>query len=384
VDPEALADFLVYRPQPRAPAFRILRTDRGFRVQGKPPSAEELTREGRKALGIGGGNGGGPQGPGEVMIHGRVRIPMELTRHVPVIEAKVNGKGPFRFQVDSGFGGMMEVTPDLAKSLALPVIGESIGGDPSGKNQKAVRILSAESVDIGDVHFGQVEAGEGGPHFEGIDGVIGLQLFHQLLVTFDYPNSRFEIDGGGLPPADVAKNLTYTTELKTFIPASESVSIYGGLNGATGLSGSNNGFADPIPRRTAVEGLDLYVKYKPPNQADGYFSLAWTTEVFMRQLPELGQNDGGFYSQLVLQLDRRWFVGVREEMLGTPSTENQSKVQRTSLMTTFVMSEFARLRLYGERETRPAAGTSIFGGPDNYGVLLQLEVAIGAHGAHPF
>jgi CubicO group peptidase (beta-lactamase class C family) len=182
-----------------------------------PPSAEELTREGRKALGIGGGNGvrkqrGGPQGPGEVMIHGRVRIPMELTRHVPVIEAKVNGKGPFRFQVDSGFGGMMEVTPDLAKSLALPVIGESIGGDPSGKNQKAVRILSAESVDIGDVHFGQVEAGEGGPHFEGIDGVIGLQLFHQLLVTFDYPNSRFEIDGGGLPPADGAKVLTYTTE----------------------------------------------------------------------------------------------------------------------------------------------------------------------------
>jgi len=42
VDPGALADFLVYRPQPRAPAFRILRTDRGFRVQGKPPSAEEL------------------------------------------------------------------------------------------------------------------------------------------------------------------------------------------------------------------------------------------------------------------------------------------------------------------------------------------------------
>jgi GTP-binding protein len=42
VDPAALADFLVYRPQPRAPAFRILRTDRGFRVQGRPPSAEEL------------------------------------------------------------------------------------------------------------------------------------------------------------------------------------------------------------------------------------------------------------------------------------------------------------------------------------------------------
>ncbi|HZO61759.1 MAG TPA: GTPase ObgE [Gaiellaceae bacterium] len=41
-DPEALADFLVYRPRPKAPAFRILRTDRGFRVQGRPPSPEEL------------------------------------------------------------------------------------------------------------------------------------------------------------------------------------------------------------------------------------------------------------------------------------------------------------------------------------------------------
>jgi GTP-binding protein len=41
-DPEALADFLVYRPQPRAPAFRILRTDRGFRVHGRAPAAEEL------------------------------------------------------------------------------------------------------------------------------------------------------------------------------------------------------------------------------------------------------------------------------------------------------------------------------------------------------
>lgn len=182
-----------------------------------PPSAEEITREGRKVLGIGGGNGarkqrGGPEGPGEVMIGGRVRIPMELTRHVPVIEAKVNGKGPFRFQVDSGFGGMIEVTPALAQKLALPVVGESIGGDPSGKNQKAMRILSAESVDIGELHLGQVGASEGGPHFEGIDGVIGLQLFNSLIVRFDYPNARLEIDGGALPPADGAKVLIYTAE----------------------------------------------------------------------------------------------------------------------------------------------------------------------------
>jgi len=41
-DPAGLAEFLVYRPQPRAVAYRILRTDRGFRVLGDPPPADEL------------------------------------------------------------------------------------------------------------------------------------------------------------------------------------------------------------------------------------------------------------------------------------------------------------------------------------------------------
>jgi GTPase len=41
---EELAEFLVYRPEPTARAYRILRTDRGFRVTGVPPEGEELER----------------------------------------------------------------------------------------------------------------------------------------------------------------------------------------------------------------------------------------------------------------------------------------------------------------------------------------------------
>jgi GTP-binding protein len=48
--PEGLADFLVYRPQPDPRrAFRIFRTDRGFRVVGRPPAEEELERALREA-----------------------------------------------------------------------------------------------------------------------------------------------------------------------------------------------------------------------------------------------------------------------------------------------------------------------------------------------
>jgi GTP-binding protein len=41
-DTDGLADFLVYRPLPRARSFKILRTDRGFRVTGRIPEGEEL------------------------------------------------------------------------------------------------------------------------------------------------------------------------------------------------------------------------------------------------------------------------------------------------------------------------------------------------------
>jgi GTP-binding protein len=42
--PDELADFLVYKPEPKARPWRLLRTDSGFRVLGTPPSEEELER----------------------------------------------------------------------------------------------------------------------------------------------------------------------------------------------------------------------------------------------------------------------------------------------------------------------------------------------------
>ena len=47
---DSLPDFLEYRPKPRrGPRFRILRTDRGYRVVGTPPPAEELEDALRRA-----------------------------------------------------------------------------------------------------------------------------------------------------------------------------------------------------------------------------------------------------------------------------------------------------------------------------------------------
>jgi hypothetical protein len=39
---DEMVDFLVYKPQPARRAFRVYRTERGFRVTGKPPAEDEL------------------------------------------------------------------------------------------------------------------------------------------------------------------------------------------------------------------------------------------------------------------------------------------------------------------------------------------------------
>ena len=49
VSDDELPEFLVYRPEPKARPWRLLRTDRGFRVVGTPPSEEELERALRAA-----------------------------------------------------------------------------------------------------------------------------------------------------------------------------------------------------------------------------------------------------------------------------------------------------------------------------------------------
>ncbi len=49
---EAMADFLVYRPQPRRRSYRVLRTDRGYRVAGKPPADPEELEQALRAAGV--------------------------------------------------------------------------------------------------------------------------------------------------------------------------------------------------------------------------------------------------------------------------------------------------------------------------------------------
>ena len=201
--------------------------------------------------------------------------------------------------------------------------------------------------------------------------------------------------GGGQPD-----DLTYAVEAKAFFPFGDAWSIYLGLNGATGVS---PGLFQPTAagvdviganRRSYLVGADLYVKWKPPNVAAGYNSLAWQTEAIWRHLDDAadlpGGWDGGLYSQVVLQVARRWFLGVRGDVVGIPTSSSLGQTLRGSASVTFQLSEFARVRAYGEAEhvvsgpSAPRVSLAPVVPGDAVAAFLQLEISMGAHGAHPF
>ena len=101
------------------------------------------------------------------------------------------------------------------------------------------------------------------------------------------------------------------------------------------------------------------------------------------------ETEGRLYSQVVVQAARRLFVGLRGELLGVPAGDNLRREVAGALSLTWALSEFARVRLYGEarrghRFLPLEVDASSAERRTSGALFLQLEAAIGAHGAHPF
>jgi hypothetical protein len=222
-----------------------------------------------------------------------------------------------------------------------------------------------------------------------------LLAFSAFSVEPPDPDQVLQTFGGGS-----RTDFAYVATARAFFPLNDATSIYLGLNYAHGKTAQRATSNTDLPSTGVtisqiaptvydnwydnLYGADLYLKWKPPNVAQGYASVAWQSEYFLRQIPNLKiagvphkQLEGAIYSQLVVQAARRWFVGVRGEILGIPAGDNVKREYAAAASLTWALSEFARARIYGEVRFPRGAAT-------NGAAFLQLEAAIGAHGAHPF
>jgi hypothetical protein len=184
------------------------------------------------------------------------------------------------------------------------------------------------------------------------------------------------------------RNLTYTAVLEQYWDLGENTSLLLGLNFATGklfdcapaimvgtttTCDSTNANAP----RTFLHGGDLYFKWKPANVAQTYASFQWTTEFFTRTVLDGGPTEGAGYTEPVLQIARRWYVGGRFDVTGLPSGPNLPRRYGYAGSLTFAPSEFSRFRMFAQELTGPGVPSSTVG-------FLQAEYSMGAHGAHPF
>ena len=127
---------------------------------------------------------------------------LEIVHDKPFVLVMVNGKGPFRFVIDTGTGGQAFVSAELAAELALPQTGQITLNDPSGQGGRKVPMVQLASLDVAGVEFTNVKAavhnlgnGEGS-----CQGLLGFALFRDFLLTLDYPGRRMALTYGDLRP----------------------------------------------------------------------------------------------------------------------------------------------------------------------------------------
>ena len=145
-----------------------------------------------------------------------IEIPMRTEGGMPAIELMVNGKGPFLFAIDTGAEGGPRLDSSLMEKLGLKSSGQMRDGDPSGRNPRMAETVKLDSIEVGGLRFTGVAATsrnyKNSPRPLAADGIIGLGLFPEYLLTLDFPGKMVRISRGELPKADGAEILAYTTE----------------------------------------------------------------------------------------------------------------------------------------------------------------------------
>lgn len=141
--------------------------------------------------------------PGETRLPDQpVTLPINRDLGWCIVEGKINGEHPVRFIVDTGAPGIY-LSPEFVKRLELP---ESKQGSmrvrvasPGGKGLDAT-LHTIESLRLGEAEFRGLRAlAVPQPQGESADGVLGIGVFADLLLTFDYPKRELRIERGALP-----------------------------------------------------------------------------------------------------------------------------------------------------------------------------------------
>jgi hypothetical protein len=125
------------------------------------------------------------------------RVPMITTGDAFLIDVMIDGKGPYRFALDTGASNAMDSA--LAAELSLPVAG-AFSALGAGEQSVKVGLTRAARVEIGGVTLSdqlfrvlplsQIVAHDHPPY----RGLLGFEFFDRFVVTFNQDRRRVELD----------------------------------------------------------------------------------------------------------------------------------------------------------------------------------------------
>lgn len=120
-----------------------------------------------------------------------VRVPFEVVDGRIYVQARVNGRGPFRFAVDTGASGMARADTSLVSLLDLKIRGQA-------DNSDGVQTAQAGTTHIGSLELGNLrrenleviakDYNARQSRDAAFAGIIAREFFADGLLTIDYPN----------------------------------------------------------------------------------------------------------------------------------------------------------------------------------------------------
>ncbi len=141
--------------------------------------------------------------PRTVRLTSAVEVPLVSSgipgAQLPVVEVRINGRGPYRFGIETG-AGFVGMRRSLADSLGL-----TRAGGPDEYPEYHVDSLSIGAALFGDFIISGMPRGP-----SGADGILGLSLFKNVLLTIDYPRSVARFAADTLPAPDGKSILALT------------------------------------------------------------------------------------------------------------------------------------------------------------------------------
>jgi hypothetical protein len=143
-----------------------------------------------------------------------VEVPMPPRSNVPVLPVRLEGGATADMVVDTG-ASFVVVSHELVSRARLPVrpAGTLAGADPGGNVRRASATARVGRLCVDPPGGGQgvcftafdafvTDLPDSSDDPVRIDGLLGLPLFRDVLLTLDYPRSRLRVERGDLPPPD--------------------------------------------------------------------------------------------------------------------------------------------------------------------------------------